>query len=363
MPSELNYKNFSEFSGHELVREFKDPGTGVTSYIAIHNTNLGPALGGTRLMSYAKNSEGLRDALKLSKAMTYKCAIAGVPFGGGKAVIMTTPSNKNIWDVLKKHAANVRGLKGLFYTGADVGLNQEFVEYLGQNCPYIIGTKKGAGDPSPYAAVSAFLCAGAALKHLYGRASSSGKTVIIKGAGKTGKKLAELFYTDGAKVLVADINPLAVKSLQQKFPGIKAITVKDVQGGKCDIYSPCALSNDITAANINTIKAKIICGTANNQLAESEVANTLFERGILHIPDYVANAGGLINVANELLPGGYKKQRMEQYLQKLKETVSHILDLSQRKKFNTLKVANALAEQQFLQTKSKVLDAKVSKNA
>ena len=354
MPTKLNYQNYPEFAGHQFVTEFKDAATGVTSYIAIHNSNLGPALGGTRLMHYAKNQDGLRDALKLSKAMTYKCAIAGLPFGGGKAVVMADPTRKDIWEVLKFHALNVKSLQSKFYTGADVGLNAKFVEHLSQYCPYIIGTQKGAGDPSPYAGVSAFLCAQAALKHLYGRTSSTGKTVIIKGAGKTGKKLAELFYTDGATVFVADINPQAVKDLQKKFPGIKALDVKDIHNKKCDIYSPCALSNDITEKNIGQIKAKIICGTANNQLAGDQVADMLFSRGILHIPDYVANAGGLINVANELLPGGYQKPRMEQYLEKLKTTVSNILQQSHSQNLNTQKIANAMAEQKFLQPKAAI---------
>lgn len=340
-------KNLSEFSGHEQVKIFRDPSTGITSYISIHSTALGPALGGTRVYNYSKNLDGLRDALKLSRAMTYKCAIAGMPFGGGKAVIVADPNQKNIFSVLKFHAQNVSKLKGQFYTGADVGLTQEYVEYLGKHCPYIIGTKNSAGDPSPFAGISAFLCAGSALKRLYGSSSSRGKTVVIKGVGKTGKKLAELFYLDGAKVIVADIDPKAVKNLQKKFPKIKAVDVKDIYDIACDIYSPCAMGNEISPDTINSLKAKIICGTANNQLASDDLGEILFRRGILHIPDYLANAGGLINVANELLPGGYRKERVEQSLKELKATCDKILEQSQNKNKNPLKIANLLAEQKF----------------
>jgi leucine dehydrogenase len=342
-----NYKQEDEYNNHKSIYHFEDKTLDFQSFIAIHSIQQGPALGGTRLLAYDNVQNALKDALKLSKAMTYKCAIAGLPFGGGKAVIIADPKNPNILDILKLHAINTAKLSGKFYTGADVGLDQHFVEHMAQFTPYIIGTTKAAGDPSPYASMSAFLCAKVALQHLYGNASPAGRTIIIKGVGKTGKKLAELFYNAGAKVFITDIDTQRIADLIALYPGVRAIKTQDIHTMPCDIYAPCALSSDINDTTIKELKAHIICGTANNQLAYEELADTLFSRGILHIPDYVANAGGLINVADELMPGGYQHQRVLNHLEELQNTCKRILIISNTQGKNPYQTANIMAEQRL----------------
>jgi glutamate dehydrogenase/leucine dehydrogenase len=334
-------------SGYFKVETFK-PGNKILGFIAIHNTNLGPALGGTRIFPYKNIQAACEDALRLSKAMTYKCAIAGVPFGGGKGVVMASPNRKNIKEVLKRYAQTISKLKGIFHTGEDVGLSEENVQYMLKFSPYFIGKSHLAGDPSPFAAQSAFLCAQVASKFVFGSEKMDQKIVTLKGAGKTGSALASLFAASGAKVYVADINPRAIKTLMQKSPSIVGVTTDELLKIKSDIYAPCALGNDIHKDNIKKIKADLIVGTANNQLHDHSIAETLHKQGMLHVPDYVANAGGLINVADELLPGGYNKKRVEQNIEKLKTTLEEILKTSRKKNTDPDSIANQKAENIFL---------------
>ncbi len=338
------YKQFPEYKNHEKIIALDDPPSGLKGFIAIHSTMRGPALGGTRIFPYKNPNQALKDALKLSSAMTNKCVMAKLRFGGGKGVIIADPKSKNLSSLLRAYAKKISELKGEFYTGEDVGLNETDVQYMLKFSPYFIGKSGQAGDPSPFAAQSAFLCARTAWKSLRGSSNLSGLTVAIKGVGKTGSALAKLFAAAGSKVTVADINPHAVRTLQKSHPAISAISIKALPDLRADIYAPCALGSDITLKNYKRIKARLVVGTANNQLENPEVARHLHNNHILHVPDYIANAGGLIDVADELLPGGYNEQRVLKSIAKLEAVLERILALSKKAGINPDQAAEQEAQ-------------------
>ncbi len=317
-------------------------------YIVLHNTVLGPALGGTRIYPYKSQTIALKDALRLAKAMSYKCAISGLHFGGGKGVIIADPKSKDIRNVLKMYAEAVNTLRGKFYTGEDVGLTEEHVQYMLQFSPYFIGKSHQAGDPSPYAAKSAFLAGQVACKKLFKSLKLEGRTVAIKGVGKTGSALAKLYARHKATVFIEDTDALRVKLLTSTFPNILKASAP-TETLDVDIYAPCALGNDITKKNIGKIKAKIIAGTANNQLESRDMALALMKKGILYVPDYIANSGGLINVAGELLPKGYNAKKVDETIAKVIKNLEKLLTLAEKQRVSPLEISNQLAEQLFQQ--------------
>jgi len=342
-----NYRLLPEYKNHEQIIELNDKASGLKGFVAIHNTTVGPALGGTRVFPYKNESQALKDVLRLSQAMTYKCAIADLKFGGGKGVIIADPKQKNIRAILKAYAEKISELHGKFYTGEDVGLSEADVQYMLKFCPYFIGKANQAGDPSPYAGLSAFLCIQISLKQVFGSDKIKGRTFAIKGVGKTGSVLAALLYNAGGRVAIADIDKAKIKKMLKKFPKMTAVSTGSILKQACDVYAPCALGDDISLKQVKSIKAKIICGTANNQLTDSKTAKALFDRGIMHVPDYISNAGGLIDVSAELWKGGYSKKRVLEAIKKLQPVLDEILTKSRKTQINPDMVANAVAERNF----------------
>ena len=330
-----------EFDAHELVRSFYDPETGLRNIIAIHNTDLGPAVGGTRYLQYSSEEEALRDALRLSRAMTYKCALAGVPFGGGKSVIIATGAKSSA--LLQAYARNLNGLGRQFFTGEDVGITQDDVDILAKKSKFIIGGLHRAGDPSPWAALGVFVSIKSALKAVFGRDDLQGRTIAIKGLGKVGGELARLLTAGGAKIIGADIDPEVLKAAKSEFPDIALVDPLEIHRQAADVYSPCALGNDLTLRNVLELRCAIVCGSANNQLASSDVGEELYRRNIVYVPDYVANSGGLINVVDELYPTGYQRVRVASRVQEIGRTVAQILSDSRRKGLSPGAIADLMA--------------------
>jgi len=316
-------------------------------FIAVHNTFLGPALGGTRLWKYANKEEALKDALKLSKSMTYKCAIAGLPFGGGKGVIIYNPGTTDLEQVLQLYAEKVSLLNGRFYTGEDVGMTEENVQYMLRYSQFFIGKTGQAGDPSNFAALSTFNSIKVALHEKFGTPEIKGRKFVVKGVGKTGDELVRLLYLAGGEIFVSDTNPQTLDNILVKYPGIKEVDINRIEEKETDVFCPCALGDDITEKNVSKISASIIAGTANNQLENDQVSELLFKKGILYVPDYIANSGGLINVADELLQGGYSNSRVMSNIQKMKETLTTILYQSKIQKLSPNRVADKIAESRF----------------
>jgi leucine dehydrogenase len=317
-------------------------------FIVIHNDNLGPALGGTRIAAYKSAEEALKDALRLSHTMTYKCAIAGLPFGGGKGVIIADPKMSKK-EILGEYAKQVDKLQGKFYTGEDVGLEEKDVQYMLKFSPYFIGKTGQAGDPSYFAALSTCDAIKIALDFLFKSSKIQGRKFAVKGAGKTGSFLAKLLAFAGGQVFIYDHDAKKVKQLMKTSKNIFEAKAK-IEELDVDVFCPCALGHDITVDNVDKIKAKIVAGTANNQLTSLEVADALFKRGILYIPDYIANAGGLLDVADELMPGGYSRKHVLKSIDDLQITLKKVLQISKKQNVSPLRIAHEMAEKKFLKT-------------
>jgi len=336
---------FPEYDDHELVASISDERVGLRGFIALHNVTLGPATGGTRYWHYASGEEALKDALRLSRAMTYKCALAGVPYGGGKAVIMANDRVLKDEKFLKSYARKINLFKGNFYTGEDVGISQDDVNRLAKHSPYIVGRR--AGDSSPWAALGVFNALSAAMEEVFGSEDFENRAIAIQGLGKVGMGIAELVYACGGTIVAADIKGSAVKMAVKKFKHIKIVPPAEIHKQKVDVYSPNTLGGEINEKTINELRCSIVCGGANNQLKSDYYGAVLQRLGILYVPDYVANAGGLINLKAELDKRGYSKERVREKVLGIHDTVARIIALSKEKKKPTNEIADDLAKKIF----------------
>ncbi|NNH73639.1 Glu/Leu/Phe/Val dehydrogenase [Nocardia uniformis] len=286
---------------HEQVVFCEDDKTGLKAIIAIHSTTLGPALGGTRFYPYADESAALQDVLRLSWGMTYKAAAAGVDLGGGKAVIIGDPAVTKTEALLAAYARFVDTLGGRYITAGDVGTNTDDLDIIGRHTPYVTGRSTaagGSGDSARLTALGVFHSMRAGAESVWGTASLANRTVGVEGVGKVGRELIALLLADGADVCITDVNEAALQRISQEHPAVRLLST--VATAPVDVYAPCALGGTLTASSAEAIEAKLICGAANNQLANPAVEQALNERGITWVPDFVANAGGLIQVEGEL---------------------------------------------------------------
>ncbi|MFC1598113.1 Glu/Leu/Phe/Val dehydrogenase [Patescibacteria group bacterium] len=336
-----------EYNNHEGIIYFEDKDSGLRGFFVIHNTNCGPAVGGTRMYPYASDTEALADALRLSEAMTYKCALAGVPYGGGKAVIIGDPEKDKSEALLRAYARKVNELKGSFFTGEDVGLSEDDVQVMLTESKYFIGNSAKAGDPSPYAALSAFYSMQTAAGEVFGNEDLSGRSVAIKGVGKVGGELSRLLTEAGAKVYIADINDEALMRTKKIAPDAVIVDSDEISKMKVDIYAPCALGNEFTNDNVDAVNAKIICGGANNQLSTPEIGDILDKRSVLYVVDYIANSGGLINVVDELEDGGYNKKRVLERTGSVRDIVKKVIQRAKEQQTSTSQVSDAIAREIF----------------
>lgn len=292
----------SAFDDHERVVFCHDAQTGLTAIIAIHSTVLGPAAGGTRLWAYESDDAALHDVLRLSNAMSYKNAIAGLKFGGGKAVILKTPDFDGTEALYEKYGEFVDQLNGDYVTAEDVGMSVEIMETIARKTQYVSGLprKEGqaGGDPSPKTSYGIFKGIEAAVAFQLGRDSVADLTVAIQGVGNVGYHLCRFLSEAGAKLLVADIDPARVRRVCDEF-GATPVKLDEIVTCQADVLAPCALGATINARSVPELKAKIVAGGANNQLETPEDGQRLSDAGILYAPDYVINGGGIINVASE----------------------------------------------------------------
>lgn len=339
-----SFRILKEFDNHEMVIGISDSQTKLKGYIAIHSTKLGPALGGTRLQDYPSEEAALRDVLNLSKAMSYKCALAGLPFGGGKAVLIAD-SQADRQAMLAAYARIVESLRGLFKTGTDMGIFDDDVKQMARHTKHMLGVSKadrGELTTAKMAALGVYYCIKSSLEHVFGNQSVEGKTVGVKGIGKLGGELARLLYEDGAKVVIADTDQAKVKSLLRKYPGMVAVDPSAIHKQSLDIYSPCATGREINSRVLGELKTKIIVGGANNQLADEKIGDKLFNKGIIYAPDYITNAGGLIYVADELEEDGFKKDRVLKRVRGIQATLDEVFDISSSQKVATHRVSDEL---------------------
>lgn len=298
----------TDTSGHEQVVFCSDPASGLRAIISIHNTALGPALGGTRFYPYATHDEALADVLRLSRGMSYKNAMAGIPHGGGKAVIIGDPTSIKTPELLRAFGRFVESLGGRYVTACDVGTYVQDMDIVAETTRFATGRspeKGGAGDSSVLTAFGVFQGMRAAAQHLWGEPTLTGRRVGIAGVGKVGRILAGHLVEDGAQVVVTDVNAAAVTALQATHPSIEVLgDVAALVRADLDVYAPCALGGALDDDTVDVLKARIVCGGANNQLVtegEGGTADRLVSRGITYCPDFLVNAGGVIQVSDELL--------------------------------------------------------------
>ena len=346
--SDIDFSKFKEFDNHKSVTKFEDKSAGLVCFVAIHNDILGlPAVGGTRMLAYGSQDEAIADVLKLSRAMTYKCALANVPHGGAKGVIIGDSKKDKTPALLKAYAEAINSLRGIFYTGEDVGISQNDVNIMLKTSNYFIGRPDLAQDPSPYAALSTFYSIKSAVFLLFSVKSLNGVKVAIKGVGKVGGRLAELLSEENAIVYVSDIDEAALLEVKRRVPRVKIVEKEKIYKLPADVYAPCALGNEFSTDNVMQIRAKIICGAANNQLASSEAGDLIFKRGIVYVPDYIANSGGLIDVVDELDKKGYSRDRVLNNIEKVGDMVKSVIKTSQEKNLPTSIIADSIAESYF----------------
>ncbi len=294
----------AEFDRHEAIYFFDDPLTGLKAIIAIHSTALGPAAGGCRRWQYATDDDALTDVLRLSRGMTYKNAIAGLPFGGGKAVILADDAAPKSPELFRAFGQYVDSLGGSYITAEDVGISVDDMRHAREVTQYVTGLpqsgESAGGDPSPFTALGVFLGIEAAAKARLGKDSLDGLSVAVQGVGHVGFHVCRLLGEAGAKVVVADVNRENLQRVSDAV-SITEVSTRDILFQDVDILAPCALGNVLNSETIPRIKAKVIAGAANNQLAAEIDGRRLADRGILFAPDYVINAGGVISVAREYL--------------------------------------------------------------
>lgn len=344
----MSFFSHPDFDDHEAVHVFCDPASGLKAFIGIHNTNRGPASGGTRFWKYASDADALTDVLRLSRAMSYKNAMAQLPIGGGKAVIMAPDGEFDRKALFEAYGRAIESISGRYITAEDVGVSPADMAVIKTQTDHVAGLNEGksaSGDPSPVTAEGVFRSMKITAKHVFGNADLTGKRVAIQGLGHVGYRLAEHLNAAGATLIVADINHDAVEKAVAEL-GATAVSTEDIHTVEADILAPCALGGTINESTLPEIKAKAIVGAANNQLKTKDTAQAVADRGILYAPDYVVNAGGIINVAGEV-SGHYDLSWVEKKLGGIEETVDLVLSNAKAESRLPSDVADEMARERM----------------
>jgi len=336
----------TEYRGHESIHQFYDPSTGLRAIIAIHSTALGPAGGGCRMWSYQSEADAIRDALRLSRGMTYKNAMAGLPMGGGKGVIMADPDHPPSEAFFRAFGRCVDSLGGRYITAEDVGVSVENMRQVKQVTNFVAGlpsTRDSAGgDPSPWTADGVFLGLEAAVKHRLGADSMDGLRVAVQGVGKVGYDLCRQLHAAGAHLVISDVNEQNLERARENFAA-RVVSPEEILHTEVDVLSPCAMGAILNSQSIPGIRASVIGGAANNQLATEEDGQRLFERNILFAPDYVINGGGIISVSMEYM-GNRTKSEVHSQIALIPERLTRIFIAAQTQQVPTNVIADSMAE-------------------
>lgn len=331
--------------GHEQVVFCHDKDTGLKAIIAIHSTVLGPALGGTRMWLYNNEAEALNDVLRLSRGMTYKASISGLNLGGGKAVIIGDAKKDKSEPLFRRFGKFINNLNGKYITAEDVGTTTKDMEYVRMETKFVTGISEamgGGGDPSPVTAFGVYMGMKASAKQVWGNDSLAGKKVLVQGVGHVGESLVKHLKEEGAKIFICDINEEALKNVSSKY-GAEIVSGHGIFDLDIDIYAPCALGATLNTDSISRLKCAIVAGAANNQLADEVVhGRMLMEKGIIYAPDFLINAGGLINVYSEL--HGYNRERAMTDAQHIYDVTLDILNKSKRENIPSSQAAKEIAE-------------------
>jgi leucine dehydrogenase len=329
---------------HEQVSLVYEPSSGYRGIIAIHDTTLGPALGGTRFWNYKTDREALIDCLRLARGMTYKAAVAGLNLGGGKSVIIGDNKIRNREPVFRAHGRHVKALGGRYITAEDVGTSVGDMEFIKAETDHVTGLIGKSGDPSPVTAFGVYRGMKACAKHRYGDAELRGKVVAIQGCGNVGYYLAELLYKEGAELVVTDIDAAKIERVVKEFEA-KAVAPDEIYAVKANVFAPCALGGIINDQTLPQLKVDIVAGGANNQLAEERHGDMLEQKEIMYAPDYVLNAGGLVNVNAELQ--GWTMERARNKAGEIYYTILTVFDIAKEEGMPSYRAADRLAERRI----------------
>ncbi len=335
-----------EVDGYERVARCKDARSGLHALIAIHDTTLGPALGGMRMLPYVSEDEALFDVLRLAKGMTYKSAVADTGLGGGKSVVIGDPKTRKSPELFRAMGRFIDHLGGRYITAEDMNIGIPDLESVRQTTRWVVGLSResgSSGNPSPYTAWGCVQGMRAVLEELWGREDFGGKRILLQGVGAVGGRLAVLLQSRGARVVICDINVERVKELRAQH-GFEVVEHDGHESVPCDVYAPCARGAGLNDETIPKLRCRAVAGCANNQLLEPRHAEDLKRRGILYAPDYVINAGGIINVGMELQPGGYDEARAMSKIDRIYDQLKLVFEIARTKDINTREAANQLAE-------------------
>ncbi|PCI75745.1 leucine dehydrogenase [Candidatus Aerophobetes bacterium] len=337
-----------ETDGYELVLRMEDASVGLHAIIAIHDTTFGPALGGTRIYPYANEEDALYDVLRLAKGMTYKSAVAKSGFGGGKSVIIADPKTEKTPELLRAFGRAVESLAGKYICAEDVGCTTEDVGIIREETKHVVGLDfpGGSGNPAPFTARGVYRGLQSALYERTGNRSVQGKTIAIQGLGSVGKWLARYLFWEGANLIVTDIN----SELKNDFVlsvGAKWVEPEEIYAVECDVFAPCAMGGVLTAETVKLIQANIVAGAANNPLKTEEVGEMLHQKGILYAPDFVINAGGLVNVCYEVSASGYSATSSRDTVDQIFSTLMSVYDLAKKNGCSTERAALSLAKRRI----------------
>ncbi len=336
--------------GHEQVSFASDAESGYRGIIAIHSTTLGPSLGGTRFWHYANTAEALGDVLRLSRAMTYKAAVAGLNLGGGKSVIIGDPDTKNREPIFRAHGRHIAYLGGRYITAEDVGTSPADMELVRRETRHVAGLPGKSGDPSPVTALGVYRGMKACAQHRWGSDSLAGKTIAVQGVGHVGYYLCRDLAAEGAKLIVTDVVEDKVQRVVRELRAT-AVAPNEIYGAKADIFAPCALGGVINDTTLRQLKVEIVAGGANNQLAEEEHGDQLEERGMTYAPDYVINGGGLINVNAEL--AGWSSEEAHRKASEIYDTILRVLTIAREEHIPSYKAADRLAERRLAEARKR----------
>jgi leucine dehydrogenase len=334
--------------GHEQVLYCHGKNPDIRAIIAIHDTTLGPAMGATRLYPYINEEAALKDALRLSRGMTYKASCANIPAGGGKAVIIANPADKTD-EMLRAYGRFVESLKGRFITGQDVNITPQDVRTIKQETNYVVGVEEKSGGPAPITALGVFLGIKSAVEFRWQTKNIEGMKVAVQGLGNVGKNLCRHLHEHGIELIVTDVSSEKTAEIKQLF-GATVVEPDEIYSQNVDIFAPCAMGGIINSQTIPQLQAKIIAGAANNQLDNERLhGQRLVEKDILYCPDYVINAGGIINVYNEMI--GYNEDKTFKQVNNIYDTLLAIFDIAQQQSITTNDASKRLADERIMKAR------------
>ncbi|MDQ0417324.1 leucine dehydrogenase [Croceifilum oryzae] len=339
--------DYMEKYDYEQVVVCQDKNSGLKAIIAIHDTTLGPALGGLRMWTYASEEEAFEDALRLARGMTYKAAAAGLNLGGGKTVLIGDPKKDKSEELFRSLGRYIEGLNGRYITAEDVGTNVEDMDLIHLETKYVTGISPAfgsSGNPSPVTAFGVYKGMKAAAKEAFGSDSLDGLVVAVQGVGNVAYSMCEYLHKENVKLIVTDINEENVQRAVNDFGAIR-VSPEEIYDVECDIFAPCALGGIINDNTIERLKCKVVAGSANNQLREDRHGDMLDARGMVYAPDYVINAGGLINVADELL--GYNPERAMKKVEGIYDNILRVFEIAKRDGIPSYQAADRMAEERI----------------